>query len=413
MGFSKTGNFLVVLIMIATLTTIVSFVVKDMNRAPIQVASVLDNVVEIVVPQTYIPPKKLSNPPEIIKAVYVTANSAGSKSYLDYLSQLFKNTEINAVVVDIKDSTGRVSYNSGAEDVVKYSINKNTIKDIDALVNFFHDQNIYLIGRISVFEDPIYSSARPELAIYDEAKTKDLAQPVLWKDNNGLSWLDPSSIEAWDYSISLAKDALYHGFDEINFDYIRFPSDGNLKNAGFPVYDGVTPISEVINNFFRYLRASLPGEKISADLFGQTTINYNDMGIGQLIENAFENFDFISPMVYPSHYAKGFIGYANPAEYPYEVVKYSMDRAMLRKNTFLQQKIALYANGQEVGLIDASLLAKFRPWLQDFDMGADYNAEMVKSEIAATQDSLKEDFAGYMLWNPSNIYTQGAILKQQ
>ena len=359
------------------------------------------------------PPAKLKNPPEIIKAVYITGWSAGSQSYLNYLTNLFETTEINAVVIDIKDYSGLVSYASGAPDAVKYNLYSYAISDIDSLVRFFHDKNIYVIGRISVFEDPAYAKARPELAIYDKEKDKEKTEDfqlnnsmelfnTLWKDNKGLLWLDPASKEVWDYNISIAEDAFYHGFDEINFDYVRFPSDGKTENMGFPVWDEKNSMSEVIKEFFLYLRNELEGKKISVDLFGQTTINRDDMGIGQILEDAFEYFDYISPMIYPSHYASGFAGFVNPAEHPYEVVKYSLDSAVLRENDFFGLSSVTESNNK---------IFKFRPWLQDFDLGADYTAEMVKQEIQATQDALGTDYKGFMLWSPSNIYTQGAILK--
>lgn len=350
----------------------------------------------IVVPE-YVLPQKLSNPPQVVKAVYVTGYSAGSKGYLNYLTNLFKTTQINAVVVDIKGSSGYVSYASGAPDVKKYNLYNGAVKDIDALVNFFHSQNIYVIGRIAVFEDPVYSKARPELAIYNKNETTDLSKPILWQDNNKLSWLDPASKDVWNYDISLAKDAFGHGFDEVNFDYVRFPSDGKTGNMDFPVWDEKTPMAGVIKSFFEYTRQQLAGQKISVDLFGQTTSNKDDMGIGQLLENAFENFDYISPMVYPSHYINGFLGFKNPADHPYEVIKYAMDSALTRENNVPAQVTIP--------------LAKFRPWLQDFNMGAVYTADMVGQEIKATQDSLGDSYSGFMLWNPSNIYTQGAILK--
>lgn len=369
--FSRWKNFFVVLIMALILTAGVSFALQDNiyknNVLPVPNTSATLSVATgaLSVPQ------KLSNPPEIIKAVYVTGYSAGNKKYLNYLNDLFKNTEINAVVVDIKGSDGVITY-------------PTLVSDINVLVKFFHDKNIYVIGRIVIFEDPVYSKARPELAIYDKIKT------ALWKDNKGLSWLDPVSKEVWDYNVSLAKDAFLHGFDEINFDYVRFPSDGKVENMGFPFYDGKTAKSEIIKEFFNYLRQKLSGEKLSVDIFGQTTVNTDDMGIGQIIEDSFENFDYVSPMVYPSHYINGFIGFDNPAEHPYEVIKYSLDSAVKRKG---------------------NSLAKLRPWLQDFNMGADYTADMVKQEIKATQDALGDGFNGFMLWNPSNIYTTQAILK--
>lgn len=397
MEFSPWQNFFVVLIMTTVLTTGAFFVLQNENNSVIKTASVSNNILA---------PQKIINPPEIIKSVYVTGYSAGAKTYLKYLSNLFKNTEINAVVVDIKGSDGKIG-----------------LYDANSLIRFFHDQNIYVIGRIAVFEDPTYSKARPELAVYNTVKTTDLTAPILWKDNNGLSWLDPASKDVWDYNISLAKDAFYHGFDEVNFDYIRFPSDGKVENMGFPVWDQKTAKAGIIKSFFQYVRTNLADEKISVDLFGLTTVNTDDMGIGQILENAFENFDYISPMVYPSHYASGFIGFANPAEHPYEVIKYSMDSALAKEKSFLKQKQDLaIKNSEAVGspaflaqaLIPApvfSPLAKFRPWIQDFDIGADYTADMIKAQIKATQDSLGADYNGFMLWNPSNIYTQGAILK--
>lgn len=437
MGFSKIGNFFVVLLIAVILISGASFAFQGENTSNNIAEAILGDQSNITTPSGNIeqintetaptplpPPEKLSNPPEVIKAVYATGYSAGTRTYLNYLSSLFKNTEINAVVVDIKGSDGRVSYASGAEEVKKYNLSNKMIGDIDALVRFFHSQNVYVIGRIAVFEDPQYAKARPELAVYNKEKTTNLAEPVLWKDNNGLSWLDPASKDAWDYSISLAKDAFYHGFDEINFDYIRFPSDGNTDNIGFPFYDEKKEKSAVIKECFSYLRSNLPNEKISADLFGLTTVNMDDMGIGQILEDALENFDYVSPMAYPSHYANGFIGFSNPAEHPYEVVKYSMDSALVRKKRLMKSlQEAVLRKSESVGspaaasqilayITSPGSLAKIRPWLQDFNMGAFYTADLVKQEIKATQDSLREDYNGFMLWNPSNIYTQGAVMKQ-
>ncbi|OGZ70436.1 MAG: hypothetical protein A2644_01760 [Candidatus Zambryskibacteria bacterium RIFCSPHIGHO2_01_FULL_39_63] len=349
-------------------------------------------------------PSKLPNPPSIVKAVYVTGWSAGNKNYLNYLNQLFKTTQINAVVVDVKDYSGIVSYKSNAPKVREYKTYQAQIPDINALVKSLHDQNIYVIGRIAVFEDPALAKARKDLAVYDKAQTTDILNPVLWQDNNHLSWVDPASKEVWDYNISIAKDALMHGFDEINFDYIRFPSDGKTENMGFPIWDAKQERHLVIKEFFQKLRESLPDEKISADIFGQTTINTDDMGIGQILEDAFEYFDYICPMVYPSHYVSGFIGYNNPSQYPYEVIKYSIDSAVKRRVAY--DKLI----NKDAGELPKKM-AQIRPWLQDFNMGADYTADMVKQEIKALEDSIKKEYVGYLMWNPSNIYTKEAIAK--
>lgn len=422
MTFLRLKILVLALIIISILATADFFVLSSKgqytkNQIAVSGNSAAADVIPAVPSLTPLP-RKLSNPPAIIKAVYVTGYSAGTKYYKNYLTGLFKNTQINAVVVDIKGSDGYVTYASLEGDVVKYHLTDYAISDIDSLVRFFHDQNIYVIGRISVFEDPIYSKARPNLAIYNKKETTNLTGDpfgrVLWQDNYKISWLDPASKDVWSYNISLAKDAFAHGFDEINFDYVRFPTDGKAGDMGFPVWDGKTPMAGVVKEFFQYTRSQLQGQKISIDLFGQTTTNKDDMGIGQIIENAFENFDYISPMVYPSHYADGFLGFINPAEHPYEIIKYEMDGALSKEaaySDFLLNISSAGATPEGKGNMLRKPLAKFRPWLQDFNMGTVYNADMVKQEIQATQDALGNDYSGFMLWNPSNVYTRDAILK--
>jgi hypothetical protein len=360
---------------------------------------------------------KLQNPPEIIKAIYLTSWSSGNNKYVNgYLENIFKNTEINAVVIDIKDYTGYVSYNSKAEKVLEYKTYKNIIPDLDNLIRELHKKNIYVIARLSVFEDPALAIARPDLAVFDASLPWPLVKKErLWKDNHGLYWMDPFSKEVQDYNISIAKDALSYGFDEINFDYIRFPSDGKTKNIMFPFWNGTTSRHLVIENFFKRIRQELGDAKLSVDLFGQASISYDDLGIGQIIEDSFDYFDYICPMMYPSHYAKNFIGYENPALYPYEVVKYSTDTALKRQNNYNKLKSLSVYNLEDSGLEEKDIIkikSKIRPWLQDFNMGAIYTAEMVKEQITATKDALKENYTGYMLWNPSNIYKQGAITKE-
>ena len=432
MEFSRWKNFFVAMIMLETLVAGFSFILNQAGNIDIGLATTSNDLqkntsANIEENQTVLPdientasveilPEKLSNPPKIIKAVYVTGWSAGSKSYLNYLTYLFKTTEINGVVIDIKDYSGLMPYVPNTEQVKKYELYNNAIPDINVLVRFFHNQNIYVIGRIAVFEDPAFSKARPDLAVFDKTKSSPASPPVLWYDNHKLSWLDPASKEVWDYNISIAKDVLLHGFDEINFDYIRFPSDGKTQNMGFPYWDEKTPMRAVLKNFYKYLRQELPDAKLSADLFGQTTVNSDDLGIGQIIEDSLEYFDFVCPMVYPSHYAENFMGFQNPADFPYEVVNYSMSTALKKETAYKNLKIAEItpptADTQTMPEIKPEVkLAKFRPWLQDFNIGAIYTAEMVKQEIKATQDSLKENFVGYMLWSPSNVYTKRAIEK--
>ncbi|MEK7077224.1 MAG: putative glycoside hydrolase, partial [Patescibacteria group bacterium] len=241
------------------------------------------------------PQKPLENPPKIVNAIYFTSWAAGTKSFVDYAIDLAANTEINAVVIDVKDYSGLIAYDTGVEAVNRYKTKEVRIPKLNALIKKLHDANVYVIARISVFQDPALASARPDLAVQSisaASSTRD-ARKWAWHDKKNLAWTDPVSREAWDYNIAIAKDVAARGFDELNFDYIRFPSDGNLEDMRFPFWDETRPQSLVIRDFFAYLRSELKGIKISADLFGLTTIEKSDMGIGQVIENAYPYFDFV------------------------------------------------------------------------------------------------------------------------
>ncbi len=328
--------------------------------------------------------------PEKFKGVYLTGWSAGDKSRIDYVIQLSKDAGVNAVVIDVKDYSGMVSYNSQVPEVKKYGATGNMVRDMEGTVEKLHQAGIYVIARITVFQDPVLASARPDLAIRKKSDGR------VWLDNKGLAWIDPSKQESWDYNISIAKDALNQGFDEVNFDYIRFPSDGNLKDMSL---DNIGSEKEVIGNFFKYLREKLPYARISADLFGLSTIRTDDMGIGQIIEEAYKYFDYVCPMVYPSHYSPGFIGFDNPAEYPYEVVAYSMASADLRLDKFKKD--------------NPDAKAKLRPWLQDFNLGAVYDTNKVFLQMKAVKDIMGEEYSGYLLWSPSNVYNEDALKQSE
>jgi hypothetical protein len=318
------------------------------------------------------------------KGIYITFQTAGSKR-MDDLIELIKNTELNSVVIDIKDYSGRIPYNTESDLIKKVGSEKIYISDIKGLIDKLHKENIYVIARMAVFEDNFLPEKRPELAL----KTRS---GNLWRDFKGLTWFDPASKEVWDYNITIAKEAIKVGFDEINLDYIRFPSDGAVALIVYPVWDYKTPKAEVIKQFFEYFSQRIKplGVYISADLFGLTLTSPNDLNIGQWLENAAPYFDYICPMVYPSHYPVGFEGFENPAAHPYEVIYWGL--------TIGNERLA-----------SISSEAKLRPWLQDFDMGAVYDARMINLEKKAVYDA---NAYGWLLWNPRNIYTEDALIKE-
>jgi hypothetical protein len=316
--------------------------------------------------------------------------------------RLVEETEINAIVIDIKDDTGKIAFAVTDPTLVQVGSAERRIRDISELIARLHAQGVYVIARVAVFQDPYLARARPELAI-------KRADGSVWHDRKGLAWLDPGSHEVWEYIVAIGKEAHTVGFDEINFDYVRFPSDGNLADTVYPASEGRVK-SEVMREFFAYLDEAFkgPGIPISADIFGQTTVDENDMGIGQLMEDVLPYFDYVCPMVYPSHYADGFIGIPNPAAKPYEVVKYSLDRAVERARKLEQFGGTATTTKPTIWIADCKLCKKFRPWLQDFDLGADYTAEMVRAQIKATNDA---GVQSWLLWDPGNHYTRGALDK--
>lgn len=324
------------------------------------------------------------NTPEKVKAIYMTSWIASEDRLRSNLVKLLDETEINSLVIDIKDYSGKIVFDTESEVLKKYGSEEIRISDLKSFIEKLHGKGVYVIGRIAVFQDAYFAKHRPDLAV------KDLNQNT-WKDSKGISWIDPGSREYWDYIVLLAKESRKIGFDEINFDYIRYPSDGDMEDIYYP-FSSTTEKSMVLENFFSYLRENLSetGLKISADLFGMTTTSNDDMGIGQVLEKALPYFDYISPMLYPSHYPPDFQGFKNPEEHPYEIISFTLKAAVDRvvKASSTPQKI--------------------RPWLQDFGLEVDYNSKDVRAQIKAVNDL---GLTSWMIWSPSNKYSTGAFEK--
>jgi len=349
------------------------------NDIPDRLAgAVVDAVPAFVV--THIPT------PEHVKAVYMTSWAAGHQKFRKELFDLVDTTEINAVVIDIKDYTGKISFPVEDPELIKIGSAESRISDIKEFIGKLHDKGVYVIGRISSFQDSYLINIYPESAVKNK-------EGKIWKDYKGVKWLDPGSEQVWKYLVAIGRESYAVGFDELNFDYIRFPSDGNMEDIFYPWSEGKTR-REVMRSFFAYLREQFATSSIplSVDLFGLTTSADGDLGIGQNLIDAIAYFDFVAPMVYPSHFAKGFIGIPKPAEKPYEVIKYSMDQAIMRTN------------------MASSSPNKIRPWLQAFDLGAVYTPAMVRAQIQATYDS---GLTSWMLWNAGSVYKKEALMPRE
>ncbi len=329
-----------------------------------------------------------------VKGVYLTGWSAGTEKTINHFINLLNRTELNTLVIDVKDDKGRVSYKSDVPLVNEIKSSQSMIKDIKSLLKKLKDNKIHTIARIVVFKDPVLGEKRPDLAI----KT---VKGQLWRDRNHAAWLNAYNKDSWRYSIDLAKEAAQLGFDEIQFDYIRFPTDGNVKIIDYGSLSSGIDKTKPINEFLAQAKKELTpfGVPVSADVFGIITTNIGDVEkIGQDLETISKDIDYISPMVYPSHYGSGQYGISKPDLEPYKIVYKSLSTAKARLDKLPDHK------------------AKIRPYLQDFSapwLGKGnykkYNAEDVKTQIKAAYDSGLDE---WILWNASNKYSESAFLSE-
>jgi hypothetical protein len=302
------------------------------------------------------------------KGLHVTGWIAGSKNSFAHLIDLCNKTELNTLVIDVKDSDGIVSYDTNVPLEREMKASARAIADIESVMKQMADNNIYPIARIAVFKDPIVAKKRPDLAVLK-------ADGSIWTDNHRTGWANPYKRDVWDYNIAIAKDAAERGFKEIQWDYVRFPSDGRVSACIYPGKTEQTE-SEVIADFLKYAKQELEpyGVVISADIFGLTSLVKHDMGIGQTIKLMAEHVDYICPMVYPSHYARGEYGIPNPDVQPYKTVSLSLADAL-----------------KSVEGTDC----KVRPWLQDFSLRARYGkAEVLAQRKAAEELGITEFLLG-------------------
>jgi len=353
--------------------------------------------------------------PEHVRAAYMSQCAAATPSFRERIRALLRDTELNAVVLDIKDYTGTVSFprDGTTGEVIEGS--GCFVSDMQDLIDMFHEDGVYVIGRITVFQDPLYAKKYPHLAVQSKSRNEP------WKDHKGLSFIDVGARPFWDYIVAIARDAQNIGFDELNFDYIRYPSDGPMSDVHF-VHSDYSKRPEELERFFAYLtkavrRADASGyvPVLSADLFGMTTTNTDDLTIGQVLERVTPYFDYIAPMTYPSHYPPGFNGYANPNHHVYGVMKYSVDRAIERVES-PTTTIAAFPYVR-IGTSTPAVYKKparsreiLRPWIQDFDYGGEYGPREVRDQIQALYDS---GIYSWMLWSPSNRYTKEALERAQ
>ncbi|MDR2437519.1 MAG: putative glycoside hydrolase [Endomicrobium sp.] len=316
-------------------------------------------------------------PTKYIRGIHLSAWVSGSEKHRKLALELFDNTELNTAVIDIKEYEGQV-YIKGVKEVDANKAYVSAIPDLEKYIHLLKEKGIYTIARIVVFRDNIISRKIPLLAVKNPDGT-------IWVDRKGAAWLDPYNKDTWDYNLKIAERAVEIGFDEIQFDYIRFPSDGNTKNCRYSKPHSAIEASKALVGFLKEAKKRLntKGAKISIDVFGLTTTATDDMGIGQKIVEMTEQVDYVSPMTYPSHYAKWTYGIADPNKEPYKVVYNSIEGALKRIP-----------------------VEKLRPWLQDFSLGYKYSKDEVRAQIQACYDNR---VGSWLLWNPRCVYTRDSL----
>jgi hypothetical protein len=321
--------------------------------------------------------------PQEVRGIYWTAVTAGSDRGRDALLAFMEVEGLNTVVVDLKMDDGELAFEPQDESLKAYAMENPSIADLDAVLAELAEREVYRIARIPVMRDGAFATLHPELALRR-------AGGALWRDSIGSVWLDPAAPAVTDYTVALAREASARGFDEVQFDYVRFPSDGAVSAIVYPVYNVTRPKEEVMATVFAALGEAMRESDIplSFDVFGMTLWSTDDFNIGQRLVDAYAFADFVSPMVYPSHYPNGFQGYGNPARFPYEIV-----------NESLEKGVAMLQIELNVSETDARRL--FRPWLQAFDIGAVYDAPMLQAQIKAARDA---GASGWIFWNARNVY---------
>lgn len=311
---------------------------------------------------------KIKSTGKNIFSLYSTAQTTSYKPRMENIIKIAKETKINSVIINVKD--GKAVYLG---------------ENIKKIVENLKKDGIVPIARIATFQDNEFAQENPNVAL------KDKNGQLLNSDK--YYWVDPASQVVWDRNVETAIKAIDLGFEEVNFDYFRFPTPKTRATSTddiiYPVYDFKISKEDTIANAASYITSQIrkqrPGIMISVDVFAFSFIQEDDLNIGQRITRLGKYFDIICPMIYPSHYIPGNFGFKNPADHPYEVVSETIKAG---QEQFKKENINPI----------------IRPWIQDFNIGAVYGTEMIKKEIQAVVDSGVS--GGWMVWSPSNNYNQ-------
>ncbi len=321
------------------------------------------------------PPALAPLPPGGVRGIYLTGWTAGHARHMAGLLALVDRTEINAMVIDVKDD-GEVSYGVDVPLVKEMGVNRKMFK-VDALMTTLNAHHIFPIARIACMRDTPLAEAHPEMAVHDP-------NGKVWHDKTHHAWLNPYNRAVWDYNVAVALDAIKHGFKEVQFDYVRFPSEGKVSTLVYPGKPKNALREDQIVAFMKYAHEKIraQGAWFSADVFGLTSLVKNDEGIGQRFIKVVQNVDYLCPMVYPSHYARGEYHIPNPNVAPYQILHLSLGDAKKR--------------------LKAAPNCHLRPWLQAFSLyGVHYGPAQLAAQLRAARELGIHE---YLLWNAGCNY---------
>lgn len=334
-----------------------------------------------------------------VKGIYVTGPIAGTEK-MDELISLVEETELNAMVIDVKNDEGVVTYKMPGDTVSEIGSGVRYIADMEALIEKLHQKDIYVIARVVAFKDPYLAEKKPELSLRTDTGE-------VFRDKNGEAWVNPYKQEVWDYLVEIGTQAAQAGFDEIQFDYIRFSTDENADSIDYgKEYELITK-KEAITGFAKYAYDKLHplGVMVSADVFGTIIDNESDAEIvGQNYKDMAACMDYICPMVYPSHYSNGVYGLEVPDKEPYNTVYKAMSESREKLGTSISDTVT--------GNAESERTAGVRVWIQDFTATwvkghISYGPDEVRAQIQAVYDAGYEE---WILWNARMNYTKGALL---
>jgi hypothetical protein len=369
---NKAEKSLVIIVKFLLAFVLIFFILYPTSILSAQEEDCLDNFIYLPKIQQILKERKII--PGTQKGVYLTGHSMGLVEKREEIYQLIEQSELNSIVFNAKDDSGFIDYDTDVKLAEEIGAEKKYY-DLDEILAEMDERGIYSIARVVVFKDSVLPKARPDLAIKNAWSGKPLY-------TEGTYWPDIYCEQVWDYNIEIVKELAEHGVDEIQFDYIRSPARKDSAGIEYTYNTDDNTKTWAILGFLEKVRDETEqyNIKISADVFGWIFIADNDQGIGQKLEEIVPYLDYIYPMTYPSHYSPYFLGYEQPAQYPYEVVKYTLNKGMLR-------------------IKDSECIVI--PWIQAFSLKVKYSEKDVLSQISAAEQLGIE---GFLFWNAVNKY---------